>query len=197
MCGQRIETTLISVSRMIHQEFVISNSKPSSAVLYRGRCWKDSNESLGSQWTTQTYLKRPANVPIREGSVLETVKLKVVRTTAAGMIPQLIHMPINSHWVTAVGEVQGVQRRWDSCPRQDYHVARRQTCISYHSLKEPLQWVSGGEPWEMEINYTTTLKKDAFTIIIKVRYKWKKNYFRPVSAEAAEESSFELRLTYW
>lgn len=86
-----------------------------------------NNESLGSQWTTQTYLKHPANVPIHEGSGLETVKLKVVRVTAAGMIPQLIHMPINSHWVTAVGEALGIQRRWDSCPQQDYHEARRQT----------------------------------------------------------------------
>lgn len=43
MWRQQIETTWISISRMIHQEFVILNSELSGAVWCRGRCWKDSN----------------------------------------------------------------------------------------------------------------------------------------------------------
>lgn len=182
---------------MIRQESVISNSKPGSAVLYRGRCWKDSNnESLGSQWTTQTYLKHPANVPIHEGSGLETVKTEGCPNHSSWNDSSTYSQANKQSLSNCSGWSSG-----DSCPQQDYHEARRQTCISYHSLKEPLQWVSGGEPWETEINYTTTLKKDAFTIIIKVRYKWKKiisgRYLLRQQRRLHTGGSSELRLTYW
>lgn len=67
MRRQQIETTFISISMMIHQEFVTFNSKLSTAVLCKRRCWKDlNNEPVSGQWTTPMYLQHVALVPMPE-----------------------------------------------------------------------------------------------------------------------------------
>lgn len=67
MWRQQTEPTLISIARMIHQEFVIFNSKLSSAMWCRRRCWKESNnESLVCEallWSTVVCSMHPTPLP--------------------------------------------------------------------------------------------------------------------------------------
>lgn len=58
--GEQTKTTLISLSRMTHQDFVIFNSKLSSAVWCRGSYWR-VKEWVISLRNTPVYSKPPAH----------------------------------------------------------------------------------------------------------------------------------------
>lgn len=60
LCGEQTKTTLISLSRMTLQDFVIFNSKLSSAVWCRGSRWR-VKEWVISLRNTPVYTKPPAH----------------------------------------------------------------------------------------------------------------------------------------
>lgn len=148
---------------MIHWEFVIFNSKFSSAVLCKGR-WKASNdEPLGGQWTTPMYLHHPATVPISEpfkskrGGIHKTQVWRLSRPTAVEMIPEVIQRPTNSHWVTPVGEVLGIQREMGPLPSNKITPWRADSCASVTISQRTTPRVStlgvwGGQ-WDPEEAY--------------------------------------------
>lgn len=145
---QQIETTWISISRMIHQEFVIFNSELSGALWCRGRCWKESShESLvcGALLCTQRTQLQCLHLllpPVRAGwtshlhiwsSWHPNVPLHNSRHNAR------IYLHANSQSLSMYKELgpKDTGSNWIFALRHSHWIERRHMGIAYNIIREP------------------------------------------------------------